>query len=80
MSVSTERQQVIWLLHDLALQLGYSMAARTPEQFERLVRQGPSAFADAVLVAEGLDPDLQRDQRKAVRAFVRARFDRWAAT
>ena len=73
-------KQVAWLLHDLTVQLGYSMAARNPEQFEGLVALGPGAFANAVLIAEGLDPNfVDKAQRDALHGFVKRRFERWAA-
>ena len=71
--------QVAWLLNDLSSQLGYTMAARDEARFARLVQLGPAAFADAVLTAEGLDPELETHQRQAVRAFVAERFARWVA-
>jgi len=58
--VKPDPTEVAWLLHDLCTQLGYSMAARQPERFIELVSKGPDSFADAVLVAEGLDPALEK--------------------
>ncbi|HEX9819746.1 MAG TPA: hypothetical protein VGD07_09060 [Methylomirabilota bacterium] len=70
---------VAWLLQDLCTQLGYSMAARQPERFIELVSKGADSFADAVLLAEGLDPTLEKRLRRDIRQFVAARFERWAA-
>jgi hypothetical protein len=72
-------KEVSWLLQDLCTQLGYSMATREPERFIELVPQGPDSFADAVLLAEGLDPKLEKRLRRDTRKFVAARFERWAA-
>ena len=71
--------EVAWLLQDLCTQLGYSMAARQPERFIELVSKGPDSFADAVLLAEGLDPALEKRLHRDTRQFVAARFERWAA-
>ena len=72
-------KEVTWLLQDLCTQLGYSMAVRQPERFIELVPKGPESFADAVLVAEGLDPMLEKRLHREIRQVVAARFERWAA-
>jgi hypothetical protein len=72
-------EDVAWLLQDLCTQLGYSMAVLQPERFIALVHKGPDSFADAVLLAEGLDPTREKRLRRDVRQFVAARFERWAA-
>lgn len=74
----TDSERVGWLLHDLVVQCGYSMAIRQPEHFEHLVPLGPVAFAHAVLVAEGLVPEHEKALRTALERFVTARFERWA--
>ena len=77
MGSQSEAERVYWLLSDLCSQLGYSMAVREPERFERLVAEGVEAFADAVLEAEGLAPELNKGLRRDVRAFVAKRFEKW---
>ena len=77
--VKPDPTEVASLLHDLCTQLGYSMAARQPERFIELVSKDPDSFADAVLVAEGLDPALEKRLRRDTRQFVATRFERWAA-
>jgi hypothetical protein len=72
-------EDVEWLLHDLCTKFGYSIAIRQPDRFLQLVHQGSDGFADAVLVAEGLDPTLEKRLRRDVREFVAARFERWAS-
>jgi hypothetical protein len=72
----TQKERVEWLLNDLCEQLGYSMAVRDPEKFESLVAEGPESFADAVLVIEGLDPQVEKHLRQTVRSFVAERFAR----
>ena len=79
MKHQTQKERVEWLLNDLCVQLGYSMAVRQPEKFESLVAEGPESFADAVLVIEGLDPQVEKHLRQAVRSFVAQRFARWSS-
>lgn len=71
---------VHWLLSDLCSNGGYCDAGRHPERFVPLVADGPEKFADAVLVAEGLDPQTmdQHQQRRGVWSFVTERFELWA--
>ena len=79
MKPQTHKERVEWLLNDLCVQMGYSMAARQPEKFESLVAEGAEAFADAVLVAEGLDPQMEKHLRRGVVRFVSERFERWSS-
>jgi len=74
-----ERTPVEWLLADLCVELGYCLWGREPACFESLVELGPGAFADAVLRAEGLDPELDRRARQGVRDFVARRFEAWSS-
>ena len=58
------------------------MAVRDPDRFIALARQGPHIFADAVLLAEGLDPNdptLEKRLRHGVHEFVAARFESWTS-
>ena len=73
-----DRKDVEWLLEDLCVELGFSMAVREPDRFVELVERGPEAFSDAVLIAEGLDPRLEKRWRRDLRDFVSARFERWS--
>ena len=52
--------EVGWLLTDLCEKLGFGMAIRDPDRFRELVPLGPDQFADAVLDAEGLNPDHEK--------------------
>jgi hypothetical protein len=79
MKEQTADERLAWLLRDLCTQLGYSMAVRDPARFRRLVALGAEVFADAVLVAEGLDPELDKQLRRSVREFVSERFARWSS-
>ncbi len=72
--------EVGWLLTDLCEKLGFSMAIRDPDRFQELVPLGPDQFADAVLDAEGLNPDHEKQVRRHVRELVAARFARWKET
>jgi hypothetical protein len=80
--METNPKDVEWLLHDLCTKLGFSMAVRDPERFVALAHQGPQVFADAVLLAEGLDPNdpaLDKRLRGGVHEFVAARFEHWTS-
>ena len=75
-------KDIEWLLKDLCTKLGFSMAVRDPDRFIALAQQGPHIFADAVLLAEGLDPNdptLEKRLRRGVHEFVAARFERWTS-
>ena len=75
-------KDIEWLLEDLCTKLGFSMAVRDPDRFIALAHQGPHIFADAVLLAEGLDPTdptLEKRLRRGVHEFAAARFERWAS-
>ena len=73
-----DSEHVAWLLEDLCTKLGFNMAVRDVERFIALVPQGSDTFADTVLLAEGLDPRVEKRLRRDVRDFVAARFERWA--
>jgi len=78
-AIEPDPKEVDWLLRDLCTRLGFSMAVRDAERFIGLVHQGPDSFADAVLLAEGLDPVLEKRLWRDVRDFVATRFERWAS-
>ena len=80
--MKTNPKDIEWLLHDLCVRLGFCMAARDPARFLALAHEGPHTFADAVLLAEGLDPNdpaLDKSLWRGVHEFVAARFEQWAA-
>jgi hypothetical protein len=80
--METNPKDIEWLLHDLCTKLGFSMAVRDPDRFIALAHEGPDIFADAVLLAEGLDPNdpgLDKRLRRGVHEFVATRFERWAS-
>jgi len=76
----TDSSQVAWLLQDVCVKVGFCSAARDLEHFEQLVSQGPDAFADAILVKEGMNPEYEKRWRRELRAFVAARFAHWGET
>ena len=77
MTFSADSSQVAWLLNDLCVQLGHCSAGREQERFEQLVSLGPDAFADAVLIAEGINPEYEKQLRREAHDFVAARFALW---
>lgn len=73
-------EDVARLLAELCDTHGYSMAVRQPERFTLLAADGPEPFAEAVVVAEGLNPETDKRALRAVRDVVAARFDQWASS
>jgi hypothetical protein len=65
------------LLSELCTELGYSMPLREPESFEKLLPLGIDAFTDAVLVKEGLNPEIEKKLRKGVRERVSKHLAAW---
>ena len=66
-----------WLLADVCTRLGFCLAGREPDTFERLVSAGVDEFTDAVMRTEGLAPAEHKPARRQVRAFVAERFETW---
>ena len=79
MTFRVDSKRVGWLLQDLCTQLGHCSAAREPSRFEEMVASGPAAFADAILAAEGINPEYEPAMRRDVQSFVAERFARWDA-
>jgi prophage antirepressor-like protein len=69
---------VHYVLADLCEQLGFSLATRHPEVFEDAVERGAKAFAEAVLIEEGLNPQENRKLAQQTHIFVSEHFERWA--
>ncbi len=61
------------LLAQLCSDLGFCMAARTPEDFVALA-EDVNAFADKVFALEGMDPTIHSALRKKVMALVAVRL------
>ena len=62
------------LLYELCVQLGYCLS---PDDQTKLVESPPAdidQFTDAVLVAEGFDPAVEKQRRREVRAMVARHF------
>lgn len=70
-------RRVRWLLGELCVRLGFCLPA---EEVERLVAnppEGVESFAEAVIRAEGLEPEsMDRGVYRAVRECVAAGFRR----
>ena len=69
--------QVYWLLVDLCEKSGSRMAIRDIDRFQAVVIHGPDVFTDAVLTAEGIAPDVDKQMRRELNTFVAARFVQW---
>lgn len=71
MSDREERSDVALLLYELCVNLGFCLPPDERARLEGSPPAGIDAFTDAVLVAEGLDPQLvDRHVRREVRACV----------
>ena len=79
MTIQVDSKRVAWLLEELCTELGHCSAARDQARFESLVGRGADAFADAVLAAEGINPEHDKEARRELRSFVGERFARWDA-
>lgn len=55
------------------------MAIRDIERFRSVVLQGPDVFTDALLAAEGIAPDVDKQRRRDLATFIAARFAQWEA-
>jgi hypothetical protein len=70
-------RQIQFLLEELCVDLGFCLA---PDAQALLLREPPAgidAFTDAVIRAEGLDPDaIARRLRRKVRERVQRHFER----
>jgi hypothetical protein len=69
----TFESELPWLLDELCIELGFCLPAA---EYETLMNSPPrdvDAFTDAVLAAEGLDPSLNKQLRRAVRSKIERR-------
>jgi len=62
------------LLSELCTQLGFCGAIRDVDRFRQLEAKGADAFTDAVLEAENLDPQLEKQLRREVHKRVSKYF------
>ena len=72
-SEKTFESELPWLLRELCTELGFCLP---PAEYEALMNAPPrdvDAFTDAVLNAEGLDPSLNKQLRRAVRSKIERR-------
>jgi hypothetical protein len=75
----TFESELSWLLDELCVELGFCLPA--PER-DTLMNAPPldvDAFTDAVFAAEGLDPALNQQLRRAVRNKIERRIGRLLA-
>lgn len=66
--------QVKPLLYELCLRLGFCLPPADQRRLEREPPSGVDAFADAVFIAEGMDPHGHRSLRKQVCDCIAAHF------
>lgn len=70
----SENIKLTRLLTELCTDLGFSLPLRDPGRFQALLPLGIDALTDGVLVAEGLDPQMEKDLRRQVRERVAKQF------
>jgi hypothetical protein len=73
----TDESEVPWLLDELCSELGFCLR---PDQREVLAASRPrdvDEFTDAVFIAEGLDPAMNKNLRSQVRDKVQRRLGAW---
>ena len=68
------------LLAELCSGLGFCSASRNPERIMALLPQGIDAVTDAVLLAEGITPEYEKQKRRMVRECVAKHFAIWDAS
>ena len=64
------------LLSELCGRLGYCLPTDIQEAMQLAPPRGPETFTAAVLRAEGLNPEWDREQYRDVHALVAQAFDR----
>ena len=79
MKHQSKLEKVRWLLADLCEKQGFCSALHELERFESLADEGAEAFANALLIVEGLKPDEHKSAHRDVFAFVSERFQRWSS-
>jgi hypothetical protein len=77
--MTADPTHVASLLEDLCVRYGFSMPVRDVGRFVAAVAQGPDFFAETVLRAEGLEPNLEGRLLREVRDVVAARFHHWSS-
>jgi hypothetical protein len=65
--------QVRWLLDELCVELGFCLPAAEREILTNAPPGDVDAFTDAVFAAEGMDPGLHKQLRRAVRSKIEQR-------
>jgi hypothetical protein len=73
----SENIKLTRLLSELCTDLGFSLPLRDPARFEKLLPSGIDAFTDAIFLAEGLDPQMEKQLRRKVRERVANHFAAW---
>ena len=67
--------EVAWLLEKLCVDVGFCLAPSHRQELQQNPPPDPSAFADAVFLAEGLDPSMaERHLYRKVRSLISQAF------
>jgi len=74
----TDAREISWLLEDLCVNQGFCLPRDVQEQLVASPPPTPEAFATAVVLAEGLDPLLEKRLYQSVLDTVQKAFQRTA--
>jgi hypothetical protein len=69
----TLESEAPWLFDELCVELGFCLSATERDALMNPPPRDVDAFADAVLAAEGMDPSLNKQLRRAVRNKIEQR-------
>jgi hypothetical protein len=69
----TFESEVPWLLDELCVELGFCLPAAERDTLMNAPPRDVDAFTDAVFAAEGMDPSLHKQLRRAVHNKIEQR-------
>ena len=75
--MGSRERDVDQFLGELCSKLGFCSAHRDIQRFVSLLDSEPVVWADEILRMEGLDPQLEKAWRRALRLEVEKRFALW---
>jgi hypothetical protein len=70
----TFESEVPWLLDELCVELGFCLPAGERDTLMNAPPRDVDTFTDAVFAAEGIDPGLHKQLRRAVRNKIERRL------
>lgn len=73
---TTFQSEVAWLLDELCVELGFCLPAAERDTLMNAPPRDVDGCTDAVFAAEGMEPGLHKQLRRAVRSKVERRVGR----